>query len=77
MQLTYDEITDALYVYFSQADVVRTVEMTPQLLVDYDGQGNVRGVEILDASKGVDLDRVPRREDLARLLEARNFPVYA
>ena len=63
--------------YFSQAEVARTEELTPTLVVDYDRTGNVRGVEILDASKGVELDRVPHREDLARLLEARNLPVFA
>jgi uncharacterized protein YuzE len=77
VQLTYDEATDALYVYFSQAEIARSEELTPSLIVDYDHTGNVRGVEILDASKGIELERVPHREDLARLLDARNFPVFA
>lgn len=77
MQLTYDDTVDAAYVYFSHAPVARTEEAHPRTLVDFDADGNVRGVEFLDASTGVDLEGLPHRDALAHLLEGRNFPVFA
>ena len=77
MQLTFDDVTGSVYVYFSREPVARTEEISPDVLVDYDVHGAPRGVELLNATRGVDLDRVPRRSDVARLLEARNFPIFA
>lgn len=77
MQLTYDEIADAVYVYFNQADIARTEELTEGRAVDYDHDGVPVGVEFLDVSEGIDLSRVPRADEIARLLEEYPFPVFA
>jgi len=81
MQLTYDELTDTLYVYFSHEPVARTDEVTERVLVDYDAHGVVRGIELLDASKGstgIDIRALPRHEDLTRAIQkARDLPAYA
>jgi len=81
VQRTYDELADTLYVYFSQEPVARTEEVTDRVVVDWDIHGSVRGIEILDASRGsegIDIDLVPRREDLVRVIQkARNLPAYA
>jgi uncharacterized protein YuzE len=81
MQLTYDELTDTLYVYFSQEPVARSEEIDERFVVDYDARGTVRGIEVLDASKGsqgVDIGSLPRHEDLTRAVQkARELPVFA
>lgn len=80
MQLTYDELTDTLYVYFSQEPVARTEAVNDQVVVDYDDRGGVRGVEILNASDGLAgaEGELPRSDDLARVMQkARDLPVYA
>jgi uncharacterized protein YuzE len=77
VQLTYDEITDSVYVYLSRDPVARTDAALPDLLVDYDVAGAVRGVEFLNASRGIDLGPVSHVAGLAEFLEGRNFPVYA
>ena len=81
MQLTYDELTDTLYVYFSHEAVARTEEASERFMVDYDAHGAVRGIEILDASKGsqgIDIASLPRHEDLQRAIQkARELPVFA
>jgi Uncharacterized conserved small protein len=79
MQLTYDELTDTLYLYLSQAAVATTVEATSRFLVDYDASGNVRGIEIIGTSERVTLPpELPRRDDVERLMQrARNLPVLA
>lgn len=81
MQLTYDELTDTLYVYFSQEPVSRSEEFSERVVVDYDSRGDVRGIEILRATlgaTGIDMTRIPRHEDLARAIQkARQLPIYA
>jgi uncharacterized protein YuzE len=77
MYLTYDETADAVYVYFERRDVDRTDQLTDRVNVDYAADGIPIGVEFLDVSLGIDLDNVPHRADLARLLEERHFRVFA
>jgi uncharacterized protein YuzE len=80
VQLTYDELTDTLYVYYNQEPVARTDELSERVMVDYDASGSARGVEILDATSGpgIDLAGLPRHDDFARVVrKARELPVPA
>ena len=77
MYLTYDEAVDAVYVYFERRDVERTDQLSERVNVDYAADGSAIGVEFLDVSLGIDLDNVPHREDVARLLDERHFRVFA
>jgi uncharacterized protein YuzE len=77
MHLTYDEAVDAVYVYFERRDVERTDQLSERVNVDYAADGSAIGVEFLDVSLGIDLDNVPHREDVARLLDERHFRIFA
>lgn len=77
MYLTYDEAVDAVYVYFERRDVERTDQLSERVNVDYAADGSAIGVEFLDVSLGIDLDNVPHRADVARLLDERHFRVFA
>lgn len=77
MYLTYDETADAVYVYFERRDVDRTDQLTDRVNVDYAADGIPIGVEFLDVSLGIDLDNVPHRAEVARLLDERHFRVFA
>ncbi len=55
MNITYDKIADAVYMKVSQASVAKTVKLDDTLLVDKDNNGNIVGLEILDASSQQDL----------------------
>lgn len=77
MYLTYDEAVDAVYVYFERRDVERTDQLSERVNVDYAADGSAIGVELLDVSLGIDLDNVPHRADVARLLDERHFRVFA
>ena len=57
MKVTYDPETDTLRVLFSQADIDESDEDKPGIILDYDKDGNVVGLEILDASKRMDNPR--------------------
>lgn len=50
MNIKYDRIADAIYMKVSQATVAQTVKLDDALLVDKDSEGNIVGLEILDAS---------------------------
>lgn len=77
MYLTYDQEADAVYVYFNQSPVARTDELSDAVAVDYDSSGQPVGVEFLTVSYGIDLERVPHRAEVAKLLEERHFKIYA
>jgi uncharacterized protein YuzE len=51
MKVTYDSEVDVLHVLFSNAPIEESNEDKPGVILDYDKDGNVVGVEILDAQK--------------------------
>jgi uncharacterized protein YuzE len=54
MRVTYDPEADTLRVLFRDAPIEQSDEDKPGLILDYDKDGNVVGLELLDASKRVD-----------------------
>lgn len=54
MKLTYDERTDTLTLILREgAPVAESDEDKPGVILDYDEQGNLVSLEVLDASKRV------------------------
>jgi len=53
MRTTYDAEADAMYIYFTDESVHRTVRVSSRVLVDLDADDNLRGVEILFVSKAL------------------------
>ena len=53
MKLTYDPEVDVLRIVLSDADIEESDEDKPGVILDYDKDGNVVGLEILEASKRV------------------------
>jgi uncharacterized protein YuzE len=58
MKLTYYSDTDSLYVEFTERPSVESTEIAAGVIVDFDGQGRVVGIDIDNARNKVDLDRV-------------------
>jgi uncharacterized protein YuzE len=54
MKINYDPEVDVLHIVFSNALVDESDETRPGVILDYDKEGNVVGMEILDASKRTD-----------------------
>jgi uncharacterized protein YuzE len=50
MKLTVDETTDALYLRLDDSEIVETSETAPGVLLDYNDQNQVVGIEILRLS---------------------------
>lgn len=57
MKVNYDPETDTLRVLFGGQPIHESDEDKPGVILDYDREGNVVGLEILDASKRVDNPR--------------------
>lgn len=51
MKVTYDVEVDALRIILSDQPVAESDEDKPGIIIDYDNQGNVVSIEVLDASK--------------------------
>jgi uncharacterized protein YuzE len=51
MKVVYDSEVDVLSVLLSDAPVAESDQDKPGIILDYDGEGNVVGLEILNASK--------------------------
>ena len=53
MKVKYDEEVDVLTIELSDAPVEESDEDKPGVILDYDKDGNIVGIEILNASKRV------------------------
>ena len=62
MKVTYDPEVDVLRIILSKRPVEESDEDKPGIILDYDKQGNIVGLEILDASKRIE---DPRHLDYA------------
>ncbi len=51
MNIKFDKETDVVYLRFSDAEIAESDEEKPGIIIDYDKNGNIVGIEILDASK--------------------------
>ncbi len=51
MNIKFDKEADAIYLRLSDADVAESDEEKPGIIIDYDKDGNIVGIELLEASK--------------------------
>ena len=57
MKVTHDPEVDVLRIVFSNSPVEESDEDKPGLILDYDKDGNILGLEVLDASKRIENPR--------------------
>jgi uncharacterized protein YuzE len=51
MKTLYDADSDALYVRFSDTRVLESEEVSEGVVLDYDAEGRIVAIEVLEASK--------------------------
>jgi uncharacterized protein YuzE len=51
MKVKYDKEVDVLYLVFTDLPIAESDEDKPGIIIDYDANGSVVGIEILDASR--------------------------
>jgi uncharacterized protein YuzE len=57
MKVTYDPEVDVLRILFSSAPIEESDEDKPGVILDYDKDGNVVGLEVLNASQRIENPR--------------------
>lgn len=57
MKITYDPEVDVMRIVFSNAPIEESDEEKPGVILDFDKDGNVVGMEILDASRRMENPR--------------------
>ncbi|HET6401307.1 MAG TPA: DUF2283 domain-containing protein [Candidatus Kapabacteria bacterium] len=62
MKVTYDQEVDILNIELSETEIEESDEDKPGVILDYDADGNIVSIEILDASKRI---RNPRAVEMA------------
>ncbi len=65
MRAEYDADADALYLYLTDAEVARTVEVGASTMVDLDASGSVVGIEVLDPDRLWPLPEILKRWEIA------------
>ena len=58
MKLNYYEDTDSLYIDLSSKASAESREISEGIVLDYDAEGNLTGIDIDNASKKIDLKEV-------------------
>ncbi len=58
MKLNYHADTDSLYIELSERPSVDSREISDGVVVDYDAEGRVVGIDIDNAGNTIDLERV-------------------
>ena len=58
MKVTYDPEVDVVRILFNSAPIEESDETKPGVVLDYDRDGNVVGMEILNASKRMENPRL-------------------
>ena len=55
MKIEFDQVADALYVQLTDGDIEKSEEIKPGMILNYDANGNVLGLELLYVSKRAEL----------------------
>ncbi|OGU40112.1 MAG: hypothetical protein A2X61_06925 [Ignavibacteria bacterium GWB2_35_12] len=53
MKIRYDKEVDVFNLQLSDAEIVETDEVKPGLIIDYNKNGNIVNIEIINASKHI------------------------
>lgn len=77
IKMTYDKEADAIYLYLSNKKVSYSKELDAERIIDYSEDGELRGIEFLRVSDGVNTDELPFRAEIERVLYDRGIKTYA
>jgi uncharacterized protein YuzE len=62
MKLTMDREADALYLDLDEAPAMESEEISPGVILDYNAEGKVVGIEMLYLSKRVAAEKLTRMQ---------------
>ncbi len=62
VELKYDREADAAYLRFSQSEIVESEEVSPGVILDFDVEGHIVGLEVLHAREHLPKDTLVAAE---------------
>lgn len=68
MKIKYYEDTDSLYIDLSEKTSVESLEVAPGIVVDFDENNNIAGIDIDNASKTLNLNNLEIESLPAKIL---------
>ncbi len=71
MEFKHDVEADAIYISFSSKPYAYGKDLDDERRIDYASDNTAIGVELLNVSKGVNLDGLPRKDKIAEVLKAK------
>ena len=57
MKIRYDKETDIVYIVFSSKEVAESDQEKPGIIIDYSADGQIVGIEVLNASEKMDAEK--------------------
>lgn len=69
----YDNNSDVLYIRFTDATCTLVIDLDTKRRIDYDIDGDIRGIELLCVRSGVNTDGLPYKEQIDELLSLITF----
>ncbi len=76
MKLKHDKIADAIYIKLSNMPYSYGRDLDDLRRIDYASYNTPTGVELLCVSKGVNLYGLPRKDEIAEILERNGIRAY-
>jgi len=58
MKIAYDKATDSLYIHLCDRPSVESDEVTDGVVLDYDGNGALVGIDVQHASQRADISKL-------------------
>jgi uncharacterized protein YuzE len=75
MNIKYDKKADAIYIKLSDEPYSNGKDLDDIRRIDYDANGNPRGIELLCVSKGVMTDDLPERAAIEKMLQLKGIRI--
>jgi len=76
MEFRHDPQADAIYIYLREKAYSYGIDLDDERRIDYASDDTPIGVELLCVSKGVNLDDLPRKDEIAEILEHNRIEAY-
>lgn len=77
IKMTYDKEADAVYLYLSNKKVAYSKELDTERIADYSEDGELRGIEFLSVSSGVNTSDLPHRAEIEKALRDKGIKAFA
>lgn len=76
-KFTHDPEADAIYITLSNNAVSYTKSLDDARVIDYDSNGDPRGIELLCVSQGVETQSLPFQDEIAKFLTDKHVKMFA